>query len=520
MSLLLALPLLPLAAAAWRALSSRSEQLATGWMVALVAAFPVAIAALYPSERLEFPELLVRGDAALVLDHTARAALLLFGGLWLSTGLLLTRTREQGPATTALLVGLSGALTLALAEGGPLVYAGMLATGYGLYAAMANEAGDAWRRPARAFIVLLVASDLLVFELLLSGTADPGLDVSRKLLLLGLVALALRGCVPPAHAWLPPALAVVGTPVALLLVAVPPGMALFGALKLLPDGAGEIAVVCALLGLGGAAWVTVAGLAQRQARPTLAYALAASAALLLISFPAGSGPAGELAWLGLSLLATCSALLLVGLQHAGWSRDIAVALTLLVHGMAGGHAAAHAATALPAWAGLLVPAVAVTASLLLTLAARRMEVVARGDASIETTRLAFVPILLGCAGLGLAWLASWPGFASAWTAPVGITLGLVVFRLLPAGTVWRIPPGDLLGPVERLVRVPLEALAVLFLRHLPRARDRMEAVLLGLWDGAAWSRRIQRLDLRLRAWPATSLLMLLVACGAALLLVK
>ncbi len=520
MSLLLALPLLPLAAAAWLALSSRSEQLATGWMVALVAAFPVAIAALYPADRLEFPELLVRGDAALVLDHTARAALLLFGGLWLSTGLLLTRTREQGPTTTALLVGLSGALTLAVAQGGPLVYAGMLATGYGLYAAMANEPGDEWRRSARALIILLVASDLLVFELLLSATADPALGVSWKLLLLGLVALALRGCVPPAHAWLPPALAAVGTPVALLLVAVPPGMALFGALKLLPGGAREIAVVCAVLGLVGAAWVTVAGLAQRQARPTLGYALAASAALLLTSFPAGGGPDGELAWLTLALLASCAALPLVALQHAGWSRDISIALMLLVHGMAGGHAAAHAATALPGWPGMLIPAVAVAASMLLTLAARRTNAVDRDDASIETTRLAFAPILLGGIGLALAWLASWPGFASAWTAPVGITLGLTIFRLLPAGKVPRIPAGDLLVLLERLAAAPLGWLGALCLRHLPRGRDRAVEALLGLWDGAAWSRRIQRLDLRLRAWPATSLLMLLVAFTAALLLAK
>lgn len=520
MSLLPAVPLLPLVVAAWLALSSRSEQLATGWTVALAAAFPVAIAALYPADQLAFPELLVRGDAALVLDHTARAALLLFGGLWLSTGLLLTRTREQGPTTTALLVGLSGALTLALAAGGPLVYAGMLATGYGLYAAMAHEPGDEWRRAARAFIVLLVASDLLVFEMLLSATADPTLDASRKLLLLGLVALALRGGVPPAHAWLPPALAAVGTPVALLLVAVPPGMALFGALKLLPGGAREIAVVCALLGLVGAAWATVAGLAQRQGRPTLAYALAASAALLVMAIPAGAGPDSELAWLGLALLSACAALPLVALQHAGWSRDIAIALVLLMHGMAGGHAAAHSASALPMWAGLLAPAAALTATLLLTLAARRTAPVARDDASIETTRLAFMLILLAGIGLGLAWRARWPGFASAWSAPVGITLGLLIYRLLPAGTAPRIPPGDLLVPVERLVATPLGWLGALCLHHLPRARDRATAALLGQWDGAAWSRRIQQLDVRLRAWPVTSLMVLVVALAAALLLGK
>ena len=96
----------------------------------------------------------------------------------------------------------------------------------------------------------------------------------------------------------------------------------------------------------------------------------------------------------------------------------------------------------------------------------------------------------------------------------------MIFRLVPAGTAPRIPAGDLLGPVERMVGALLGWLGTLFLQHLPRARNRAEAVLLSLWDGAAWSRRIQRLDLRLRAWPTTSLLMLLVACSAALLLVK
>jgi len=61
---------------------------------------------------------------------------------------------------------------------------------------------------------------------------------------------------------------------------------------------------------------------------------------------------------------------------------------------------------------------------------------------------------------------------------------------------------------------------IVCMRYLPRLRDRIESGLLGLWDGNAWSRRIQWLDLRLRVWPATSLMMLLVALGAALLMVE
>jgi hypothetical protein len=58
------------------------------------------------------------------------------------------------------------------------------------------------------------------------------------------------------------------------------------------------------------------------------------------------------------------------------------------------------------------------------------------------------------------------------------------------------------------------------MRYLPRVRDRLEARLLGLWNGEAWSRRTHWLDLKLRAWPATGLMMLLVALGAAFLLVE
>jgi hypothetical protein len=521
MSLLLALPLLPLAVAGWLALSSRSGQLATGWVVALVAAFPVAVAALLAPDRIELPELLVLGTSALVLDDTARAALLLFGGLWLTSGLLLTRTREQGPGAMALLLSLSGAMTLALAEGGPLVYAGMLAVGYGLYAIMAGEPGDAWRRAGRALIVLLVVSDVLVFELLLNWTASLAVvSMPRGLILLGLAALVLRSGVPPAHAWLPPALAAVGTPTAVLLVAAPAGAGMIGVLKLLPGSVPEVGVLCVLLGLAGAAWAMMAGLAQVQPRTTLAYALAASAALLLMAVPAGVGAGGQLAWLVLALLASCAALPLVALQHAGWTRDIGIAAALLVHGLAGGQAALHAAAALPAWAGFLAPLAAVAATLLLTVTARRTPPAARDDEAVEATHLAYTPIFLAAAGLVLAWVARLPEIAYTWVAPVGITLGLIVFRMLPRRAQPRIPPGDLLGPAERVIGFLFRWLRVLALRWLPRVRDRLGAWVLGLWDGDAWSRRIHHMDLRLRAWPATGVMMLLVALGAAVLLAR
>ncbi|HUG99341.1 MAG TPA: hypothetical protein VMQ83_09230 [Gammaproteobacteria bacterium] len=519
MSLLLALPMLPLAVAAWLARSSRTDLPGAGWIVALVAALPVAVAALAAGERLALPDLLVLGNSALVLDETSRAALLLFGGLWVTAGLLLTRHDDvPGAGAAALLVGLSGAVTLALAEGGPLVYAGLLATGYGLYAVMAGEPGDAWRRAGRTMVVLLVVSDLLVFEVLLSQAAHPAAALGPGLLALVIVAMALRGGVPPAHAWLPPALAAVRPPTAMLLVAVPPGAALFGFLKMFPGGLPEVAAACILLGSAGAVWMLFAGLARSRPRTTLGYALGATAALLLSAASTGAGPGAGLAWLGVALLACCAALPLVALLRPGSARDTAIAVALGVHGLAGGLAALHAAAVLPRWGAWLAPVGALIATLLLTVTARRTPAAAADGTGEGTTRLVFAPLALAAAALGLAWGTRVPGFDALWLAPVAVTLGLVAYRVLPRRRRPHVPRGDLPGPVERGVGVLASALHAACMRDLPRLRDRLIASLLGLWDGEAWSRRILYLDLRLRAWPATSLMLLLFALGAAWLL--
>ncbi|NHA16161.1 hypothetical protein [Thioalkalivibrio sp. XN279] len=518
MKLLLALPLLPLVAVAWLALSPRRAELSTGWLVALVAAFPLAVAGLLAPQEMALPDLLVQGSAALVLDGGARASLLLFGGSWFVAGLLMTRAGERGPPVTALLITLSGALALALARGGPLVYAGMLAVGYGIYAVMASEQVCPDRRPRGALIVLLVVSDLLVFELLLSDMAHPAAGIGGHLAVLAAVALLLRAAVPPAHGWLPPALSAATRPGAVLLAAVPAGAAWQGGIKLLPAGAAGAAAACLLLGLLGAAWATAAGLLQVRGRATLGYAVAASSALLLLALPAGEGTGAELPWLVLALLAACAAMPLLGLQATGWLRDLAAASLLLVHGLAAGQVAVHAGTALPAGIDLLPALAAVMASVTLTVTLRRTAPweTAAGDA----TRLVLFPVALAAIGLGLAWWAAPPGFAAVWTAPVGITLGLLWHRFTPARAHGAVAPGDLLLPLQRAAAVAVNAGRNLALEDLARLRDAGQAFLLGLWDGSAWSRRMQALDIRLRSWPATSLMMLAVALATAFLLAR
>jgi hypothetical protein len=516
MNLLVALPLLPLAVAAWLALSRRGPELATGWTVALVAALPLSVAALVAPQEMAFPDLLVQGSSALVLDGGARAGLLLFGGSWFAAGLLMTRGMAGGPSVTAMLVALSGAITLALASGGPLVYAGMLAVGYGLYGVMASEGLGGTGRPGRALIVLLVLSDLMVFEVLLSNTAHPASPIGGGLALLAAVALLLRSGAPPAHGWLPPALVAVSVPTAVLVASVPMGAAWLGGFKLMPGGAPGIAPVCLALGLAGALWATAAGLAQTRPAATVGYAAAGGSALLLLAFPAGAGSGAQYAWLALSLSAACAVPPLLGLQPAGWVRDLGTAALLLVHGLAAGQLAVHAGGPLSPFIALLPALAAVLASLLLTLSVRRVG--APGPGAQQTTRLAFVPLLLAAVGLGFAWRAELPGFAAAWTAPVGITLGLLAHRFLPAPPA--VPPGDLMLGVAAGLRSTGAWLASLCTGRLAALRDASLAGLLGLWDGPAWSRRVQQLDIRLRSWPATSVMMLLVALGAAWLLAQ
>jgi hypothetical protein len=518
MKLLIALPLLPLLAIAWLAFSPRRAELSTGWLVALVAAFPLAVAGLVSAQEMALPDLLVQGSAVLVLDGGARASLLLFGGSWFVAGLLMTRAGEDGPPLTALLIALSGALTLALARGGPLVYAGMLAVGYGIYAVMAGEQAGVDRHPRGALIVLLVVSDLLVFELLLSDVAHPAAGVGGHLAALGAIALLLRAGAPPAHGWLPPALCSATRPGAVLLTAVPAGAAWQGGIKLLPAGAADAAMLCLVLGLLGGAWAMVAGLLQARGRATLGYAVAGTSALLLLALPAGEGAGAQLPWLVLALLGTCAAVPLLSLQAGGRLRDLVAASLLLLHGLAAGQAAAHAGTVLPAGVALLPSLAALMASVTFTLAVRRT---APWEASAgEPTRLALVPLATAALGLGLAWMASPPGFAAAWTAPVGITLGLLWCRFAPVGASGALPPGDLMLRVQRAGAAAARAGNDLCVGMLARARDAGLAFLLGLWDGGAWSRRVQALDIRLRSWPATSLMVLALALAMAFLLAQ
>jgi len=517
MNILVALPLLPLAAALWFALIRPGDRRAACWVVALAAFVTIATALLTNPQSLEVVHLLVRNRSALVLDDAARPALILFGGLWLAVGLL-ARNRPAGPAPMALLFGLSAAVTLAISRGGPLVYAAMLATGYALYGALASEASEAseadgrWR--GRLMVALLVVSDLLIFEVLLHGTAHPETGMTRGLLLLVGLALLLRSGTPPAHAWLPRALSGASAPTAMLLAALPAACAAIGGRRLLgPDG---LAIGPAVIGLAlaGALWSAFAATRVSGARATLGYAAAATAAILLVTIPA-IGQATVWTWAVVSLTACCAAVPAIGLQRDGWARNAAVTLVLASHGLAGAQAAVLATAGRAPAIGFLAALVAGAATMLLAMTLRRTDGRTGAADAAEATAVALALGGLATTGLVFLWRAGGAGFDSFWPAPAGITLGLVLLRLQHAGTPRAQRPIDRFGGARGRT---VAALQEFCFSRLPRARDRLQAAVFRLWRGDAWAERTARLELLLRRWPATAVLMLLVAiAGAALL---
>lgn len=516
--LLLLLPMLPLLAALWMALTSRHGNRMVGRVVIVLALVVVAVAVLMPAMRVEHLGVLLIENTAMQLDEIGRAALLLFGGLWLAVGLLLTRMPEPGPHAAAVLVAFSGVLTLVLAEGSVLIYSGLLVTGYGLYAIMAGEPDPQWRRAGRALIVVLVISDLLVFEVLLASASYPGVDLKPYLVVMLMIALILRSGLAPAHVWLPPALAATRTPAAVLLVAVPPAAALLAGLRLLPADAEGMRIICLAIGLLGAPWAVVVGLSQRSGRATLGYAVLASASVLLLALPASIAAGQGLAWLILAMMTTAASVPVIALLHADRMRLLALTIMAVIHALAAIHTSQLATTALPGWAGWLAPLVAISATALLILAGLRSS----NDHLREEPESDLWPIailgVLGCTGLGFAWTMQAPTLAAFLMAPAGLAAGLILYRLLPGKQAPLIAPGDWLGLIERFGSLVGDRVEIVCSQWLPRWRDQFQTNLAGLWRGEFWSNWIERIDLRLQIWSATSVLLLATALGAAYLL--
>ena len=516
MNPLLILPLLPLAAALWLAVSYRRGRRRMPGLFELAALAPIAAAAFAADVTTDVRFFLTTNVSVFELDTGARAALLLFGALWLVAGLL-DRRRESRPADIPLLIALSAAITIALAREGPAVFYGMLVAGFGLCAFVASEAGTALRWPVRVLAAFLVTSYLLVFEVLLHVQAAPLAGMTATSAAMIILAVVLSGGIPPAHVWQTAALPRASAPTALLLTGIPGGIALTGGHKLLSGAGSELALACLILAVVGAAWTACRGALQRSALVTLAYATAATASLLLIGLPGGTAPAAT-PWNTLSLLAACSALVVFRLQRPGFTRNAGMTLTVIFHGVAAGQFAVSTANASAAIGGLHASLVAALATMLVTLTARR--IAATPFPGVATSAAWLAPLLAALAAVGIG-IASMPGaerLAAAWPAATGIGLGLLLSRLLPAQDAPGVSSEPPDGAAKGALLAAFRGIRRFLEYTLPSLRDRLQIRVLSLWQGKTWASRIARLESLLAVWPATALGMLLLAIAIGWLL--
>ena len=145
------------------------------------ASIPALALSAFPNSTLKLPDVMLGG--ILALDATGRVFLLLMAMLWLASGVL-ARARLSAAGSNVfavmLLLTMTGSFGLVLAGDALLFFAAATVAGYSLYGALAYEADTQTRKAGRVLVVLLVLSDLLVFEVLLVlGQAAGAVDFLR-----------------------------------------------------------------------------------------------------------------------------------------------------------------------------------------------------------------------------------------------------------------------------------------------------------------------------------------------------
>ena len=263
------------------------------------AALPVLVLSTFPNSTLKLPDVMLGG--ILALDATGRVFLLLISILWLASGVLArARLLAAGSNVLAvmLLLAMSGSFGLVLAGDALLFFAAATVAGYSLYGALAYEADTQTRKAGRVLVVLLVFSDLLVFEVLLmlgqaAGTVDfvslrhAFVNIENKNMVLGLLIVGFGTKIGMfgVHFWTPVVFARASAELRPAVVAFMFGAGVLGSWRLIPLGQIDAKEAAAIL--QWLAWVTLvyagfAGMSQTCRRAILGYAAIALSSVWLV----------------------------------------------------------------------------------------------------------------------------------------------------------------------------------------------------------------------------------------------
>ncbi|WP_296701542.1 proton-conducting transporter membrane subunit [Thiocapsa sp. UBA6158] len=252
------------------------------------AAPALAVALLVPDLTLSLPETLL--GSGLALDATGRVFLATTALLWLVAGTLMVGRRpgdvgERRSALPALLAAGAG-FALALADDGLLWFAAGTLAGYAVYALTLQVATRAARTAGRRLVILLVLSDLLLFELFLilahaaGGTsfadlrgAVAALDNPTFVLALMTLGFGVKAGVLGVHLWLLPAFGSTTPAVRVALIAFAAAAGLLGWLRLLPLGElswTAMGVALHWLAFATAAYALITGFSRSSGQQALA----------------------------------------------------------------------------------------------------------------------------------------------------------------------------------------------------------------------------------------------------------
>ncbi len=526
------------------------------WLPAIGALPALAAALLVPlGTRLELPWLFL--GTTLGLDQISRIYLIFTSILWLAAGIYAAFSfrgkRYAGRFGFFFLLAMAGNLWLIVGQDLLSFYAGFAIMGLSSYGLVIHDGKTMALRAGKVYLVMALLGEVTLFAALVlvashTGTILPepeqlvGLDnLTIALLILG---LGIKAGMVPLHLWLPLAHPAAPIAASAVLSGTMIKVAILGWLRFLPLG------VVALADWG--AWLTGAGLLtlffalpigmmQSDPKVVLAYSSISKMGLLivllgLILTEPTLAPVGIVAitlYAAHHALAKGGLFLGVGLRkYAALPQPLVLAgLVLLALALAGapltsGAVAKYGIKPLMAEAdwGALSMAVAVSTVATTLLMARFLWVSARTEPHPETgytwpgaawavliTLVVLFPFVLGRP-------AAWPTNAATVGAGIGIAVAVMaVARRRPAladPLIDRIPPGDLLGVVNRTLLI-LAGYGRIILRAGAGLYRRTAAYLTTRFD-MLFATPTSDAEQRLRQWPVAGALWLTIS---ALLLV-
>lgn len=430
------------------------------------------------------------------LDATAKVFLLFTSLLWLAAGAYarsyIARPQQQRFYLYFLLT-LAGNLGVIVAQDMLSFYFGYALMSFAAYGLIVFEGNAAAMRAGRVYILLMVASEVLVFaafvlaanaaggtSLIMVQEALVSADNRHLIIALMLAGFGVKAGLLGLHAWLPLAHSQAPTPASAVLSGAMVKVGVLAWLRLLPLGLATEptwAIVFLVLGLAAAFYGVAVGLTQRHPKTVLAYSsisqmgiMTAAVGMALLAPATGPTMVAVITFYALQHSLNKGALFLgVGLANAQhrlshWWLWLTLAIPALAlagspwtSGMLAKLLLKKQTLELPAFWAQLLPLTLSIGSLATALLLARFLFLVRPDANAHPRRPALGLLVPWLLLLILAQLVPWlstpklPAFTlmtvinSAWPVATAILIGAAVVKWKLLRNAPIVPAGDLLS---------------------------------------------------------------------------